>query len=291
MKATTHTSYEERINRVCEFIYQNLDEDLSLDRLSEVAAFSKFHFHRLFAAYTGKNLNRFILLARLRRSSFQLAFEKDLKVIQIALRSGFESPEAFARAFKREFGQTPSGFRNQPQWPAWHSKFNFVLPTRSTKPMDVKVVNFAETPVAYIEHLGAPDRVLETAGKFIEWRKETGLSPVRSSRTFGVPFSDPNTTPAEEFRFHICGSIDGDVPENAYGVKLGSIPAARCAVVRHQGSHDAMDDSIYYLYRDWLPQSGEEYSDDFPCFFNWLNFVPEVEESELLTDIYLPLKG
>lgn len=67
------------------------------------------------------------------------------------------------------------------------------------------------------------------------------------------------------------------------------IPGGRCAVVRHHGSHERIAESIYPLYREWLPQSGEELR-DFPLFFHYLNLIPEVEEHELVTDIYLPLK-
>lgn len=155
--------------------------------------------------------------------------------------------------------------------------------------MDVGIIDFTETKVALLEHRGSPDRVLESAARFIQWRKETGFSPVKTSTTFGIPYNDPNIAEPKDFRFDICGSIDEDVPENVYGVTNGRIPGGRCAVVRHKGSHDAISESVYYLYREWLPDSGEELR-DFPCYFHYLNLVPEVDECDLLTDIYLPLK-
>ena len=48
-------------------------------------------------------------------------------------------------------------------------------------------------------------------------------------------------------------------------------------------------ESAYYLYREWLPTSGEDLR-DFPLFFHYLNLIPETPEHELLTDVYLPLK-
>jgi AraC family transcriptional regulator len=270
-------------------VYQNLDEDLTLEGLSTVAAFSKYHFHRVFSACAGMSVTRFIQLARLKRASFRLAFEDDKRVIDIALEAGFESPEAFARAFKRTFDQSPSEFRAEPQWPQWHSRFEFHSQPYGDQPMKVDIVNFATTKVALLEHLGPPENVLETAGKFIAWRKETGLSPVKTSKTFGIPYSDPKTTDPEKFRWDVCGSIEGEVPDNKYGVKAGSIPGGRCALIRHKGSHDNLDRSIYPVYREWLPESGEELR-DFPCFFHYLNFIHEVDECDLLTDVYIPLK-
>jgi len=281
-------SYDERISRVCEYVGQHLDEELSLDQLSSVAALSKFHFHRVFLVETGVTLFKYAQLARLKRASFQLAFKKEKLIIDIAYDAGFESPEAFTRSFKKTFGQTPSQFRKKPEWGTWHSKFTFKVYKGETK-MDVRIVDFKETKTAVIEHHGAPERVLETAGIFIEWRKTTGLSPVKTSGTFGIPYNDPNVTPAEDFRFDICGCIDKDVPENEYGVKTGTIPGGRCAVTLHKGSTDTISDTVYAMYREWLPDSGEELR-DFPCYFQYLNLMPEVDECDLLTNVYLPLK-
>lgn len=155
--------------------------------------------------------------------------------------------------------------------------------------MNVNIIQFETTKVALLEHLGAPENVLETAGKFIAWRKATGLSPVKTSKTFGIPYSDPKTTEPEKFRWDACGTIDTDVPANDYGVKNGIIPGGKCAVVRHKGSHSNLDTSIYAFYREWLPNSGEEIR-DYPCFFHYVNFIYEVDECDLITDIYFPLK-
>ena len=53
-------NYKERINRVVDFIGEHLDDELTLDILSQVACFSKYHFHRLFTAYTGLSLQQYI---------------------------------------------------------------------------------------------------------------------------------------------------------------------------------------------------------------------------------------
>jgi len=281
--------YGRHIQRVCDYIAQHLDEELTLDQLSRVASLSKFHFHRIFSSHTGISLFKFIKMERLKRASLKIAFKDDVRVIDIALDAGFESPEAFSRAFKKRFGQTPSEFRKAPEWPNWHSKLH-PMPIPEITPMNVNIIHFEPQKVAILEHHGSPDRVYESSAKFIKWRKQTGLSPVKTSKTFGIPYDDPSTVAAEDFRFDICGSIDHEVPENPFGVKSGEIPGGRCAVLRHEGSHDHLSASVYALYKEWLPQSGEELR-DFPCFFHYLNLIPDTNEGDLLTDIYLPLKG
>jgi len=280
--------YEARMNRVCDYIRNNLDDDLSVERLSQIALFSKYHFHRQFSEYMGINVFRFIQLTRLKRASYQLAFSLNLRIIDIAFDAKFENPESFARAFKKTFGQTPSQFRKSPQWKSWHEKNQLPIPSGKTN-MQVNIVEFKETKVAVLEHRGPVEALNDSVGIFIEWRKTSQLSLVKTSNTYGLAYDDPKTTNPEKFRFDLCGSVEADVPDNPQGVITKIIPGGRCAVIRHFGPHEAMDDKIRFLYREWLPESGEELR-DFPCFFHYLNLFPDVSESELITDIHLPLK-
>lgn len=102
-----------------DYIDQHLDDELTVESLSQVANFSKFHFHRQFANYTGIGVFRYVQLMRLKRASYRLAFNPLEKIIEIALEAGFENPESFSRAFKNMFGQTPSAFRKTPDWGQW----------------------------------------------------------------------------------------------------------------------------------------------------------------------------
>ncbi|CAE6951386.1 Bacterial transcription activator [Vibrio sp. B1FIG11] len=286
---TAATLQQKRIKAVCDFIDEHLDETLTLESLSEVAVCSKYHFHRIFKSFTGISIMQYVLLSRMKRASFRLAFEPQVSVTNIAFEASFESLEAFSRAFSRLFKQTPTQFRKQPEWKVWHKQFEFKSPTIGEHPMNVRIIDFAKRDIAFITHKGSSELVYESSAKFIAWRKSSGLSPIKSSETFGIPYSDPSDTPEEEFRFDIAGSHQGVVPENAYGVQSGTIQSGRCAVVIHKGSHHSIGDSIRYLYQTWLPESGETLR-EYPCFFKYLNFVHEVDECDLLTEVYLPIQ-
>jgi len=288
MNGKAASNYKRRFDRVFDYIDRHLDEELNVELLSRVANFSKFHFHRQFAVYTGINVFRYIQLMRLRHASYQLVFEEQRRITDIALESGFENPESFSRTFKKTFGQTPSQFRKRPAWQPWTERYQFTKRERSVE-MNVEIVEFEETLVAVLEHRGNPSLINDSAKRFIEWRKSTGLSPVKSSDTFGIAYDDPNTTEASQFRFDICGEVYESVPKNPHGVINKVIPGGRCARVRHHGSHERIGECAYYLYRDWLPESGEELR-DFPIFFHYLNLIPETPEHKLVTDVYLPLK-
>jgi len=289
MNEGTVKSYEQRFNRVLDYIDAHLNEPMSVEQLSKVANFSKFHFHRQFSQYTGTTVIAYIRMLRLKRASYRLVFHKHERVIDIALDAGFETQESFSRAFKHTYSQSPSQFRNGPKWMPWKEKF-CIQPSVRREGMDVTITNFNETKVAKLTHRGAPELVNNSAMKFIEWRKQSGLSPVTLSQTFGIPYSDPETIDPEDFTFDICGSVVREIPEdNVQGVVNGVIPGGRCAIVRHLGSHDQIIVKVRLIFREWLPGSGEELR-DFPIWFHYQNFFPEVAEHELITDIYLPLR-
>jgi len=289
MSDTQAKNYARRFEKVLDYIESNLGESLSIEHLSQVANFSKFHFHRQFAEYVGTSVGRYILLLRLRQASYQLAFSRQNKVIDIALDASFENPESFTRAFRNTFGQSPSEFRRQPDWESWHERYRFRIPERK-QTVQVEIVDFKTTCIAVMEHRGPTERVNDSVGQFIAWRKDSGLSPKENSRSFGIAYDNPDTTEPAAFRFDICGEVAEAVLPNPQGVVTKSIPGGRCARVRHYGSHVRIGESIYPLYRNWLPESCEELR-DFPLYFHYLNLMPETPEHELMTDIYLPLKS
>jgi AraC family transcriptional regulator len=280
--------YAKRFGRVLDFIDKNLDTELSIQRMAKVAHFSIFHFHRQFTNYVGVTPSRYVALARMRRASYRLAFSPLERITDVAQQALFENSESFSRAFKKTFGQSPSSFRKDPDWALWSQQFHFRTP-RGRNRMQVKIVDFEPITIAVLEHRGTPALLNASVQRFIAWRKESGLSPIASNKTFGIPYHDPATTPAEDFRFDICGSVSANVPSNKHGIITKKIPGGRCAVVRHEGSPDNISESVYYLYRDWLPHSGEELR-DFPVFFMYLNLKSNTPEHELLTDVHLPLK-
>jgi AraC family transcriptional regulator len=290
---STLERYQQRFGRVLEFIESRSEQALSLDALSAVASFSRHHFHRQFSGFLGMSAHRYVQFMRMRRASWRLAFRDDLTVNDIALATGYETPEAFARAFRQFAGQTPSAFRECPDWSEWHSRFRPFTHLRqtamniSTAPRIVRVVSFPATRVGLLEHRGSVMHLGNSIRAFIEWRKSNRLSPDRSA-TFNIAFSDPDDGRPEDFRFGLCAATDSPITANDAGVREMVIPAGRCALLRHLGSDDRLAESIRHLYATWLPSSGEE-TRDFPLFMQRVKFFPEVPDSDAVTDIYLPL--
>jgi AraC family transcriptional regulator len=286
--------YHARMQRVLAHIDRHLDDDLDLDALSGVAAFSKFHFHRLFTATFGLSVHRYIQLARMKRASYRLAYKDALSVTNIAIDAGYDAPDSFARAFRQRFGQSPSSFRKAPDWEQWLAAFG-PLDTARSKLMqnafnadNVTIRDMPPTPVAVMAHRGDPATTGATIQRFIAWRKATGLSP-KTSPTFNVFHSDPRTTPAAEYRLDLCVGTDQPIKANSEQVHAGTIPSGRCAVLRVVGHTNDLEPAACCLYRDWLPASGEEMR-DFPLYCQHLSLFPDVPAHEAILDLFLPLE-
>jgi len=280
--------YANRMNRVYDYIQTHIHDDLSVEKLSEVACFSKFHFHRQFSTYTGMTVGKFVLMQRLKRASQQLVYNQTMRIIDIALEANFESPEAFSRAFKNTFGQTPSQFRQSPNWQNWRTQYAQPIIERNLI-MNINLVEFDHTLIAVLEHKGPAENIEHSLNTFRQWRKTTPYSPVDTYKSFGLVYDDPDTVEPAKFRFDLCAEVNEVIPDNAQGLINKAIPAGKCAVLRHAGSLTTIGDKVRHLYCNWLPNSGEELR-DFPCFFHYTNLNGEVPEDELITDIYLPLQ-
>lgn len=289
---TTQDPYSMRMKRVLNYIDGHLDDDLSLDALSAVAALSKYHFHRQFRAYFGVSVHHYVQLARMKRAGQMLAFKDGASVTETALDVGYDAPDAFARAFRKSFGQLPSAFRVTPDWEAWFARLWPLTNARSKllkttySLNDVNILDVPEIPIAVLQHRGNPVLVSETIQRFIAWRRAVGLSAA-SSATYNVFHSDSEVTPPDEFRLDICAATDRKIEPNDQGVEAGTIPAGRCAVLRVAGAEN-VEAAIEFLYRDWLPASGEDLR-DFPLYCQRVSFMPMVPEHEAIADIFLPL--
>lgn len=294
MKAALQ-NYNARMQRVLDYIDQHLDGDLSLDTVSGVAAFSKFHFHRQFMATFGLSLHRYVQLARLKRASHRLATKDAQSVTEIAMDAGYDAPDAFARAFRQRFGQSPSSFRKSPDWAPWLAAFGPLDNARSKlmqiiyTPDDVTIRDMLPTPVAIFEHRGDRANLGATIEQFIAWRKAAGLSP-ETSPTFNIFRSERTPANPADYSMDLCVGTDQPIDADDGHAKAGLIPGGRCAVLRVYHDTHNLEPAALYLYRDWLPESGEEVR-DFPIYCRrHLSILPNAQVHEAVVELCLPLK-
>lgn len=278
------------MQRVLAHVDAHVGEPLTVETLGSVAGMSAFHFHRQFTGLFGISVHRYVSLVRLERAAYRLAYRADLPILEIALDAGYESPEAFTRAFKQRVGQSPSAFRKAPAWEAFEVANAPIGGVRRSDAVrarpEVKVRDTADVPVAVMEHRGDPARLGDTLRAFIAWRRAARLPPTVSA-TFNILYDDPETTPPHLFRLDLCASTPK--PVDVPGVVNKVIPGGRCAVLRHVGPEEGFGHALRYLYCDWLAASSESLR-QYPLYCQRISFFPDVTASEAVTDFFLPLE-
>ena len=101
--------------QVLEYMEKNIVEGLTVEKVSIISGYSKWHLQRLFKHYFGITLGTYIRNRKLSRSAILLKQHQG-NILDVALASGFASQQCYTRAFKRFFGETPNSFRNSRGW-------------------------------------------------------------------------------------------------------------------------------------------------------------------------------
>jgi AraC family transcriptional regulator len=102
--------YYDRINDVKQYICKHIDEPLNREVLAAVAGFSVPHFHRIFTFYVGDNIASYVRRVRMERAGRKLRMGA-VDITEVALTAGYDTHAAFSKAFKQQYGLSPSEFR------------------------------------------------------------------------------------------------------------------------------------------------------------------------------------
>jgi AraC family transcriptional regulator len=282
-RAERTQDYTERLERVISWLADHLDETVDLARLADVACMSPYHFHRIYHAVQGETAADTVRRLRLHRAAVDL-IAGTYPVARIARRAGYGSQEAFTRAFKTAYGVPPARYRA-----------SFVsTPTTGTREDKMETTTYQttirETPpirVAALPHHGDYQAIGTVFQQLSTIAAAHGLFGP-STRSFGVYLDDPSATPRDALRSEACITVpEGWTPTGE--LQRREIRGGRYAVTRHVGPYAELSRPYQWLYGTWLPQSGEEAA-DAPVVEAYLNDARTTPPTELLTEIWLPLR-
>jgi AraC family transcriptional regulator len=307
--------YMRRINRVIDHVKANLDGDLSLDRLSGIANFSKYYFHRIFKAVIGENVNAYVGRQRVEKSAFMLLYNPSQSITSIAYDAGFSSPAVYSREFKSFYKLPPSKWRTMKRGNICKVESNpgkefvgyeFYIDFSRTQPiwrkkltknieLNVEVREMPEIPIAYVRHHGAYDpldkKLMQSLfHKLMFWAVPQNLfNPPQTKAMTIFSGGHPDTTAPDDLTVDVAISTDGKV--NATGeIGLRSIPQGEYAVVTlADATMDECNEAWNVLFNKWLPSSGYQPGNG-AYYINHLN-DPEQHPEKLYTlEMYLPVK-
>lgn len=284
-KPTTTSDYQQRLNRVVEYIRMHLDEPIDLRTLAEISAFSPYHFHRIVSALLGEPIGEFIVRTRIETAARLLRYT-DLPVTEIACRVGYDAPSSLSKAFRRFFGISPKTYRITKNRPMMNSTTQPDAEIRLSKP---KIREIPAKTVAYLRAQGNYSKVDYGACFTRLW------SYVKEHKLFSagienlvIYHNDPDISEAGNLRCDVCLALPkGPVAEGEIGVK--EIAGGKYAVFLYTGPYTGLGSAYKKICGEWLPASGCELRES-PCFEKYINHPDRVEAEKLKTEIYIPVR-
>lgn len=269
------------INTAIEYMEQHLTEDIHCEDVSSYIHISSFHFQRMFNLLTGMTVGEYIRKRRLSLAGEELT-RQNTKVIDIAFKYAYNSPESFAKAFTRFHGISPSQAKKGNE-------------LKSFNKLVVKISVEGGTIMDYRIEKKEKFRLLVYAKMFTDESSEKGIPAFREEYYqneiykkapgyLGICAQEKEGT--GEFMYGIGCDAD-NVKEIPEGFQIINIPAYTWAIFKCVGpTPDAIQKTWENIYREWLPGADYKLIPDYDIE----NYLPGDNTScDYVSEIWIPV--
>lgn len=257
----------ENMNNVIEYIENNLDQEIDMSKVAEISCYSVTTFQRMFSIICDMSLSEYIRHRRLTLAAFELQ-NSNIKIVDLAAKYNYESPEAFTRAFNALHGVSPSAARQSGTSLKAYPRISFHLTLKGGAPMNYRIEqkdgfviygieriistenerNWKEVPDFWKEIVsnGMYDKLVQSTNLPIP---DEGLNRINAIDCYRTINSD--TIPYMIFAFKTEKS-------NMEGYTVVDVPAATWAIFKSElhtveETSNALTGLIKQIYTDWLP--------------------------------------
>ena len=289
IQGVTDMTWVGSLQAAIDYMEDHLLDDPSMEEIAQQANFSAFHFQRTFAILTEMSVGEYLRRRRLTLAAQELT-SSDTKIIDLAYKYGYETPEAFSKAFRRQHGVTPSEARKFMGKLTSYQRLVVQVNLKGAEPLNYKIVDRDAFEVAGVKRefsllneqnlVGIPkmwDEVNADGTDELLFKLNNG--PIKG--VLGV-CAGKN---ASAIDYWIGTAYEG---EHVDGLSVLEIPASRWAVFEvHGPMPDAMQKVWKQIFAEWFPSSGyahagtpelEVYSDEDPS------------SPDLYSEIWIPIK-
>lgn len=284
--------WTEALKRAVDYIEEHLLEDINVNDIAKNVYVSPFHFQRGFKLMTGYTINEYIKDRRLYLAALEYTGSQ-IKVIDLAYKYGYDTPESFTKAFSRFHGVSPSQLKRDTKEIKPFLPLKISISIKGGNDMDYVVEKMDSFKVLGIEK-GIP---YETSYQEIPlfWNEfKTNCCQEQVTKEiieqfhigeFGICIN--TQTDKDSFHYMIAGMYQGGpVPQ---GLKVLEIPSAVWAKFRCSGSLPGALQSVNTkIYREWLP-GNPHYELDLDINLEYYS-CGEITASNYKSEIWLPVK-
>lgn len=276
----------EKLNEALQYIEDNLTAELAMKDIAKIAYCSEYHFQRMFSFLSGITLSEYIRRRRLTLAAMELR-DSGAKVIDIALKYGYASPNSFTRAFHQLHGMTPSEAKSRAHSLKAYPQMSFQLTVRGVKEMNVRIEQKDAFCIVGIKQQlriveGQIDPSITPLWEEYENDEETttallALSDLTPSGLLHVIDSTAHDGSTEADIDYYLGVATAQ-PNSIHFSSL-EIPASSWAVFQVKGSWADVETTWERIYTEWFPSSSYEHS-------GAVEFVASVEQG---SEIWVPI--
>jgi AraC family transcriptional regulator len=287
--------WQQRMESALNLIEEHLTDEIDVERVAREANCSPFHFMRMFDVVTGVGPAEYIRRRRLSQAAIDLASGDD-RIIDIALRYGYDSPDSFTRAFKREYGCSPSEARKQGTRLHAYPRLYFSISLKGDKAMEYRIEqgnpmrligmtirannqdgsNFVDVPAFW-------DRACAD-GSFEKLCKKAAGSKLG---VIGVCHSFDMQKGT--FSYSIAIETPADLSGLPEGCEAIEIPASTWAKFTSRGPlRPNFQDTIKRIFSEWFPASGREHAGT--AEIEYYSPTPDANDPDYWCEYWVPLK-
>lgn len=286
--------YHEKLEQVILYIEEHLLEDIKVESISLHTHFSIPHLYRIFRSAVGVPIAEYIRMRRMSEAAFEL-MKKSNRIIDVAMKYGYESHEAFTRAFQKNFSVTPGVYRKNQSGITLYERFSYKRNQNSYRIPDGLEINIVVRNVirlAGMEFVTSVEDALQHASIIHFEEKEffPRLSEIKNvvdrSMLYGVERSDGI---AEQIN-HFSSVEVYDFSCIPIGMSTIEVKPSKYAVFQYSGNICPEVDAKLkrFIFGHWILTNDYEWNEDYmiECFkFNSYN-----DKCESIS-IYLPIRN
>lgn len=279
----------ERLNEAIAYIEENLESEINYEHAARIACCSVFHFQRMFAYIAGVPLSLYIRRRRMTAAAFDLQ-TTDEKIIDLALKYGYDSPTAFNRAFHSIHDLSPSQARSEGRALSAYPPISFTISIKGEVQMKYKIVTKEAFRIVGVkEHMNMNmEECFEKVPRFWQTTVQSGIVPqILSLMNPELPglLGVSTCMSGEDLDYYIAVATDKPTPKDMTEYE---VPAGTWAVFECIGPMpSAIQELQKRIVTEWLPTSGYEYANapDIEVYFEG-----DQQSADYRCEVWLPIK-